>query len=90
MYKLYFLISRFQKRRAELNKQNSKILQRFIDYIEAYYNLYIKRKWSSDTRLQLNKTKRDQKIIVSLTSYPKRIDTIWLTITSFEYPQTTG
>lgn len=82
MYKLYFLISRFQKRRVQLNKKTSKTLQRIIDYIEAYYNLYIKRKWSSDNHLQLNKIKRDQKIIVSLTSYPKRIDTIWLTITS--------
>ena len=82
MYKLYFLISRLQKRRVQLNKKTSKTLQRIIDYIEAYYNLYIKRKWSSDNHLQLNKIKRDQKIIVSLTSYPKRIDTIWLTITS--------
>ena len=63
MYKLYFLISRFQKRRVQLNKKASKTLQRIIDYIEAYYNLYIKRKWSSDTHLQLNKIKRDQKII---------------------------
>ena len=82
MYKLYFLISRFQKRRTQLNKKSSKILQRIIDYIETYYNLYIKKKWSFDTHLQLNQIKRDQRIIVSLTSYPKRIDTIWLTITS--------
>lgn len=49
-YKLYFLISRFQRRRAQL-KKNSKNLQKIIDYIETYYNLYIKKKWSSDTYL---------------------------------------
>mgnify|MGYP000808865909 FL=1 len=81
MYKLYFWAKRVIK-----NEKNSVILHRLaekiIGYIEAYYNLFVKKmyiKHPSD-KIGITVKKREQKIIVSLTSFPKRIDTLWITV----------
>ncbi|MGN8661063.1 hypothetical protein [Catenibacterium mitsuokai] len=76
IYRIYFMIRRLQK------KVNFKYLQRAIDYIEAYYNLRVKKMYENDKRdlIGVTSVKRRQKIVVSLTSYPARIDTVWLTI----------
>ena len=59
-----------------------KVLDRLVDYIEAYYNLSVVKKYRKHptNRCGVTEVKREQKIIVSLTSYPKRIETIWITI----------
>ena len=81
MYRLYFWAKRVIK-----NEKNSVILHRLaekiIGHIEAYYNLFVKKmyiKHPSD-KIGITVKKREQKIIVSLTSFPKRIDTLWITI----------
>lgn len=82
IYNLYFCIKRYQKRLIEKNKKQSNLCNKIIGYIEAYYNIYwvkkIRKKYSFSC---INNNKqRDKKIIVSLTSFPKRIDTVWITI----------
>lgn len=76
VYHIYFGI------RRALKKRKSRFLQRVLDYIEAYYNLRVKEKYEKSNCLKSGVTseKRGQKIIVSLTSYPARIETVWLTI----------
>jgi hypothetical protein len=75
IYHIYFELRRL------LKKRKSKILQRAVDYIEAYYNLRVRKIYLKSRGCQKGVTdvKREQKIIVSLTSYPARIDTVWLT-----------
>lgn len=82
MYNCFFAIKRKQKRRQNENKKASKIIQKTIDYMEWYYNILIPKLYKkySLNNYGLNKIGRKQKIIVSLTSYPKRINTVWLTI----------
>lgn len=81
MYKVYFAIKRM-KRKNNNSSIKDKILNKILAYIEAYYNLYVVKAFSNAflKRLGVTKKKRKQKLIVSLTSYPKRIDTIWITI----------
>lgn len=82
MYKLYFLLKRIEKQ-----TQNSKFIKKYIKYmldlIEVYFNViklnfYKKCFWNK--KGVNTKGKRKQNIIVSLTTYPKRISTIWITI----------
>lgn len=82
VYNCFFAIKRKQKRRQNENKKASKIIQKTIDYMEWYYNILISKLYKkySLKNYGLNKIGRKQKIIVSLTSYPKRINTVWLTI----------
>ena len=82
LYKLYFCLKRVQKNKTEKGKEQSYIIKRTLDYIERYYNEYFKNsiiKHPSD-KYGLNTDSREQKIIVSLTSFPKRIGDVWLTI----------
>ncbi len=81
-YKLYFALRRTQKKHTN----DKGILYRFstflIGYIEAYYNLHVVkqfRKYPSN-RKGTTDVKRDQKIIVSLTSFPVRINVAWIAI----------
>lgn len=82
IYSLFFYIKRKQKKQREQNKNLSKIAQKVLDYIEWFYNIPVC-KWYQrhpSKRCGLNQKNRERKITVSLTSYPKRIDTVWLTI----------
>ena len=82
LYKLYFFLKRVQKKKTEKGKEQSYIIKRTLDYIERYYNEYFKNsiiRHPSD-KYGLNTAPREQKIIVSLTSFPKRIGDVWLTI----------
>lgn len=77
VYRLYFYLKRKQKK-----KRKSKLEKKIIDRIEWFYNIPV-REWymrHAFTKKGTNMKSRGKKIIVSLTSYPKRIDTIWLTI----------
>lgn len=77
LYKLYFYLKTAQKR-----KTLSTIQQKTVDYIEWYYNIFWKKLLQKlpNCKKSLDSKKRNQKIIVSLTSFPKRIDTVWLTV----------
>ena len=77
LYSVFFKLKTVQKRHA-LNK----VQQKMLDYIEWYYNVFW-RKWVMDhpsAKVGVTYEKREQKVIISLTSFPKRINTIWLTI----------
>ncbi len=81
IYKFYFLIKRKDKRRKDFQK-TSRLSQWMIGYIEDYYNTWVKNHYSrrKSKHYGITKEKRRQRIIVSLTSYPKRIDKVWLTV----------
>ena len=72
LYKLYFALRRTQKKHMD----DKDILYRFstflIGYIEAYYNLFVVKHFKNkpSTKKGVTEIKRDQKIIVSLTSFP--------------------
>lgn len=82
LYKLYFALKRVQKRHTD----DKDVFYRFgtflIGYIEAYYNLYVVKRFKNNpsSKMGTTKVKRDQKIIVSLTSYPERIGVVWIAI----------
>lgn len=81
-YKLYFLLMRLNKRKKEKNGEELKIINTLIGYIEAYYNLIIVKKYrkTENQKKGINIKPRDEKIIISLTSFPKRINTVWITV----------
>ncbi|MCQ2514336.1 MAG: hypothetical protein MJ089_04515, partial [Ruminococcus sp.] len=67
IYNLFFSVSRFKKSK----NKNSKLFSLINNYIEWYYNVYwIKHCMKNFNKYRLNSKKREQKIIVSLTSYP--------------------
>ena len=82
IYNLYFYLKRKQKKRRENAKKPLQITQKIIDRIEWFYNILV-RDWYMKHPIRrngINQAKRKENIIVSLTSYPKRIGTVWLTI----------
>ena len=82
MYKLYFLLKRIQKR-YKLNDKCIHIMQKIEGYIEAYYNLFIPKYYKKTQKKRCYKKRNNKsRIIVSLTSFPKRIDIVWITIES--------
>lgn len=84
MYKLYFLLMRVQKKRREQGKRPNAFAQKVIDRIEWFYNVVLFR-WMQkhpSQRSGINAKERKETVTVSLTSYPKRIGTIWFTIES--------
>lgn len=82
IYKLFFLLKRIEKKRHEKNALPLQIIIFFLGYIEWFYNVPVALWYEKHPSHKpgVNTRKRDQKIIVSLTTYPKRIGTIWLTI----------
>ena len=82
LYRIYFILKRKQKKKKEKNKETGFIIQKLLDRIEWYYNILIKEKYEkcSISENILEKKKRKERIIVSLTSYPKRIGEVWITI----------
>lgn len=82
IYRLYFYLKRKEKKAKEERKEPAKFLKKFLDRIEWFYNVLV-RNWYMNhpsKRCGLAEKPREQKVIVSLTSYPKRIGTVWLTI----------
>lgn len=82
IFHFYFWIKRIEKRYREKNKLSSPVVSFLIGYAEWFYNIpYV---WCCtnfpNKKSGIISKKRKQKIIVSLTTYPKRINTIWLTI----------
>ena len=82
IYNLYFRMVRAARRRRERGADQSRLSRRIIDYCEWFYNIPLARWYDRfpGRRSGVTGRKRAQKIIVSLTTYPKRIGTVWLTI----------
>ena len=82
LYKLYFFLQRRERRRKDNRRATSKIDLWLIGQIEAYYNICVKNIYIKENLQATGVTnpKRKQKIIISLTSYPKRINDLWITV----------
>ena len=77
IYKIYFLLKR-KKREGTILK---KFYIMFINYIEDFFNnKLVKYYQKNNNRFFLKKQNRDERIVASLTSYPKRISSVWITI----------
>ena len=81
---LYFYLKRYQKEQFEVGKTTGKIYSLLIIYCEWILNVFVKKMYLKfpSKRRGINKDTRIDKVIISLTSYPKRITTVWLTIES--------
>ena len=82
IYRLYYSLQRSERRRKDEGRNPSIINKFLLGYIEEYFNKWVKNKYIKDDTHKSGVTteKRNQRIILSLTSFPKRIDTLWLTI----------
>lgn len=90
LYFFYFALRRIIRRNWGENNFRFRIAQKLIGRIESYYNVFLKRFYEQYPRKEYGITndKREQKIIISLTSFPARINTVWLTVESL-FQQTT-
>lgn len=82
IYNLYFSLKRVEKKFRINSKPVPAPISFMLGYCEWFYNIPVAR-WHEkfpSRRVGVTNRKRKQKIIVSLTTYPKRIGTIWLTI----------
>lgn len=82
VYQLYFVMRCKAKALKESDKQESGAIRRITDYCEWFFNVPLVRWYEKHPSRKpgITSKKRNQKIIVSLTTYPKRIGTIWMTI----------
>lgn len=82
VYSIYFLLKRIEKKYRGRNKETSKTISFLLGYAEWFYNIPLIRWYEKHPGRKSGVTahRREQRIIVSLTTYPKRIGTIWLTI----------
>lgn len=80
IYKLYFVLKRLM-RNEKFNK--NKLIKFIINIIQDIFNsklpLYYKK---NQDKIFLKRKNSNVKIIASLTTYPKRINTVWITINS--------
>ena len=76
------MLKREEKRIMNPHSSLLRFIKWVIGYIEAYYNLFVVNCFKKYPRNKSGVTgqKRKQKIIISLTSFPKRIDKVWITI----------
>ena len=84
LYSFYYSLRRVLRKNTDHSNRKSRLAQKLIGRIESYYNVFWRRHLEKhpSTKRGVTKKKREQKIIVSLTSFPARIDTVWLTIES--------
>lgn len=84
IYKLYFYWRRKEKYCKETHKEVNRVTKFGIGFSDWFYNVFWTRyiKKHNSKRYGLNKKYRKEKVIVSLTSFPKRIGTVWITIES--------
>lgn len=82
VYQFYYFLRRKAKRIHAPDGRIPGSLQRALDYCEWFYNIPLARWYDRfpSRRSGVTARKRAQRIIVSLTTYPKRIGTIHLTI----------
>lgn len=84
LYDAYFAMRRVVRSENNSETRSVKLARKAIGYIETYYNVFLKRYYLKHPQYKTGiiDNKREQRIIVSLTSFPARIDTIWMTIES--------
>ena len=82
IYQFYFSLKRKVKKLRESGRQESRLIQNSIDYCEWFYNIPLAQWYQAHPSCISGVTaeKRKQRIIISLTTYPKRIGTVWLAI----------
>ena len=82
VYSIYFLLKRIEKTYRGRSKETSKTIAFLLGYAEWFYNIPLTRWYKKHPGHKSGVTahRQEQRIIVSLTTYPKRIGTIWLTI----------
>ena len=82
VYKVYFFLCRMGKHKAFSLQHEPKWYRCLLNYCEWFFNVLVT-KWYDlwpNQRMSITKVKRKQRIVVSLTTYPKRIGTVWFTI----------
>ena len=80
LYKLYFTIKRLMRKNF-FNK--CKLIKLITDTIQDIFNSKLPFYYEKNKKkIFIKRKKGDAKIIASLTTYPKRIDTVWITINS--------
>lgn len=82
IYELFFILKRYEWKSKVEGKKCPHLLRRTIDYIEWFYNVPVANwfKKHPSSKNGLNRKRRKKKVIVSLTTFPKRIGTVWLTV----------
>lgn len=82
VYGFYFTLRRKAKKRNIAGKNVSGLHRKLLDYCEWFYNIPLAQWYQAHPSHASGVTakKRKQKVIISLTTYPKRIGTTWLTI----------
>lgn len=83
LYKIYFLLKRFE--RAKHNKFVKSLSQKIYLKYSYYFSLLLNKKYTKyfvkhPVSYGLNEKNRDEKYTISLTSFPARIDYVWITI----------
>ena len=80
VYQLYFALKRREKRLREAERKKKALHQKALDYCEWFYNVPVRRWYEKhpSKKYGLNRKPREKKVIVSFTSYPKRIGDVWL------------
>ena len=80
VYQLYFALKRREKRLREAERKKKALHQKALDYCEWFYNVPVRRWYEKhpSKKYGLNRKPRAQKVVVSFTSYPKRIGDVWL------------
>lgn len=81
-YSLYFKCKRSLKRINDTQSFRFKAAEKLIGYFEAWFNLKYVNKLKSEKSGSsgINDKPREKDIISSLTTYPARIDTVWIVI----------
>lgn len=82
LYSLYYSLRRVQKAYRDDNGIRYRFSTFLIGYIETYYNLNVVKQFRNKPSHEsgVTEVKREQKIIVSLTSFPARINVVWIAI----------
>lgn len=82
VYKIFYFLKRIEKRLRERNAKPPKLVSFLVGYAEWFYNVPVRRWYEKHPykRIGVNQSPREQKIIVSFTSFPKRIGDVWLVV----------
>ena len=80
LYNIFFALKRRDK--SKNNKVISSLCKKYYNFFDAYLNIITRKFFEKfpSKKNRLNKKARDKKIIVSLTSFPARIDKVWITV----------
>ena len=82
VYDAFFRLRKRARKRSLIGKSQSKLDRQMLNTCEWFFNVPVAHWFERHCSHQMGttKVKRAQRIVVSLTTYPKRISTVWLTI----------